>query len=150
MREFINDFPAKTEMNDNLTGEKVTKKVTALSLEQKNWFENIKQKYVAFQPPRNLNKKSSIFFIIFLKDFRFKGLNFLFILRVSAFTHSLPDSDTQELFNLQFLPTVSIYFSANSFGELRNLSARWCQVGATLHSLKIFIVIFVTFAKETQ
>ena len=94
MREFINDIPAKTEMNDNLTGEKVTKKVTALSLEQKNWFENVKQKYVASQPPRNLNKKSSIFFIIFLKDFRFKGLNFLFILRVSAFTHSLPDSDT--------------------------------------------------------
>ena len=65
MREFINDFPAKTEMNDNLTGEKVTKKVTALSLEQKNCLENIKQKYVAFQPPRNLNKKPGIFMLFF-------------------------------------------------------------------------------------
>ena len=41
------------------------KKVTALSLEQKNYLENIKQKYVAFQPPRNLNKKSGIFMLFF-------------------------------------------------------------------------------------
>ena len=53
----------------------------------------------------------------FLKDFRFKNLLFRFIQRVSAFTLSLLDYDTKELFNVQFLPTVSIYSSANSFGE---------------------------------
>ena len=53
----------------------------------------------------------------FFKDFRFKNLIFRFIHRVSAFTLSLPDYDTKELFNVQFLPTVSIYSSANSFGE---------------------------------
>ena len=53
----------------------------------------------------------------FLKNFRFKNLIFRFIHRVSAFTLSLPDYDTKELFNVQFLPTVSIYSSANSFGE---------------------------------
>ena len=53
----------------------------------------------------------------FFKYFRFKNLIFRFIHRVSAFTFSLPDYDTKELFNVQFLPTVSIYSSANSFGE---------------------------------
>ena len=32
---------------------------------------------------------------------------------------------------------------------VRNLSAGWCQIDATLHSLELFTVIFVTFAKET-
>ena len=53
----------------------------------------------------------------FQKDFRFKNLIFRFIHLVSAFTLSLPDYDTKELFNVQFLPTVSIYSSANCFGE---------------------------------
>ena len=62
MREFINVFPAKLRW---MTIWQEWKKVTALSLEQKNCLENIKQKYVAFQPPRNLNKKSGIFMLFF-------------------------------------------------------------------------------------
>ena len=54
---------------------------------------------------------------LFFKDLRFKNLIFRFIHRVSAFTLALPDYDTTELFNVQFLPTISIYSSANSFGE---------------------------------
>ena len=58
------------------------------------------------------------FFKTFLKhDFRFKTLIFPIIHRVSAFTLSLEEYDTKELFNVQFLPTVSIYSSANFFGE---------------------------------
>ena len=62
IREFINVFPAKLRW---MTIWQEWKKVTALSLEQKNCLENIKQKYVAFQPPRNLNKKSGIFMLFF-------------------------------------------------------------------------------------
>ena len=53
----------------------------------------------------------------FKHDLRFKNLIFPIIYRVSAFTLSLWEYDTKELFNVQFLPTVSIYSSANSFGE---------------------------------
>ena len=59
------------------------------------------------------------FFKTFLKhffkhDFRFKNLIFPIIHGVSAFTLSLWEYDTKELFYVQFLPTVSIYSSANS------------------------------------
>ena len=62
------------------------------------------------------------FFETFLKhffkhDFRFKNMIFPIIHLVSAFTLSLSEYDNKELFNVQFLPTVSIYSSANSFGE---------------------------------
>ena len=66
---------------------------------------------------------------------------FVFLSKISDYTY--------ELFNLQFLPTVSIYSSGNSSGEKRNLSGGRCPIDATLHSLKIFTVIFVTFAKGT-
>ena len=79
-------------MNDNLTR---GKKLTALLLKQKIGLENVKQDYVAFLPPRNLNKKSWHFHVLFLKKkFRFKNLNFPFVHCVSAFTLSLPDSPT--------------------------------------------------------
>ena len=85
--------------------------------ETKNRLENLKQNKVALLLPRNLNKKHGIFVFFFLKNFRFKNMIFRFIHRVSAFTLSLHDYDNKELFNVHFLPTVSIYSSANSFGE---------------------------------
>ena len=69
-----------------------------------------------------MNLNENMIFLNILKtffkhDFRFKNLIFPIIHLVSAFTLSLQDYDTKELFNVQFLPTVSIYSSANSFGE---------------------------------
>ena len=80
------------------------------------------------------------FFETFLKhffkhDFRFKNMIFPILYRVFASTLSLWEYDTKNLFNVQFLPTVSIYSSANSFD-------------ATLLSLKIFPEIFVTLQRR--
>ena len=46
-----------------------------------------------------------------------KNMIFPILYRVFAFTLSLWEYDTKNLFNVQFLPTVSIYSLANSFGE---------------------------------
>ena len=43
------------------------KKLTALLLKQKIGLENVKQDYVAFLPPCNLNKNHGIFMFFFLK-----------------------------------------------------------------------------------
>ena len=69
-----------------------------------------------------MNLNENMIFKTFLKhffkhDFRFKSLIFPIIYRVSAFTLSRWEYDTKELFNVQFLLRVSIYSSANSFGE---------------------------------
>ena len=62
------------------------KKSNSLIGETKNRLKNLKQNYVAFSLPCNLNKKHGIFmFFFFFKDFRFKNLIFRFIHRVSAF-----------------------------------------------------------------
>ena len=93
------------------------KKCNSLIGETKNRLENLKQNYFTSWLPRNLNEKHDILMFLFLKISDLKILFFRFIHRVSAFTLSLPDYDTKELFNVQFPPTISIYSSANSFGE---------------------------------
>ena len=79
-------------MNGNLTS---GKKVNSFTAKTENRLEDLKQNYVAFQLPRNLNKimASSCSFFFFI-NFRFKNLNFPFMHRVSTFTLSLSDSDT--------------------------------------------------------
>ena len=66
-----------------------------------------------------MNLNENMIFKTFLKhffkhDFRFKSLIFPIIHLVSAFTLSLLEYDNKELFNVQFLPAVSIYSSVNS------------------------------------
>ena len=53
----------------------------------------------------------------FPEHFMTKHQNFLFIHRVGAFTLLVSDSDNTKLFRGQLLPKVSIYHSADSFGE---------------------------------
>ena len=71
-------------------------KIKSFIADTKNRLKNVKQDYVAFLPPRKLNKNHGIFmfFFFYFLNFRLKNLNFPFIHCVSAFTLSLPDSDT--------------------------------------------------------
>ena len=78
-------------------------------MKKQNRLENLKHNYVAFQLPRDCTK--NITYLFFLNN------NFPFTHHVAAFTLSLPASDTLELFNVQFLLTVSMYSSTKSLGE---------------------------------
>ena len=114
VKNWNNAFLAKTEMNDNLTR---MKKMQQPHRWNKESFRKPKTELLHFLTSTQFKWKTWHPHVPFFKDFRFKNLIFRFIHRVSAFTLSLPDYDTKELFNVQFPPTISIYSSANSFGE---------------------------------
>ena len=100
--------------------------------------------FCSLRPAKFSATKYRHFFVVFTS----KEICISYLEAKTSFFPKISDY-TYELLNLQFLPTVSIYSSGNSSGEKRNLSAGRCQIDATLRSLKIFTVIFVTFAKGT-